>query len=79
MTTSTISFENNTYSFNVLASNGSGNIIDTYEVSIEENFNNEFEVVSFSIGTAPIYKTLKTEDDANIYAMKLIYKLKKTI
>lgn len=76
MKTTAIEFKNDEYSFNVLASSGSGAIIDTYVVGFEPNFNDGFEVYCYSIGVYK-YKTIKTEEQANLYAMKWINKLKK--
>ena len=78
MTTSDLKIENNYYSFNVLASSGNGNVIDTYEAMVEQNFSGLFEVVSYSIGEQPKTKTFKTEDDANYYALKLMYTKKQS-
>lgn len=76
-TTQIVNTENLTeYTFNVLASN-TNNVIDTYSVFVEKDWDNNFEVVSVVEGVNPKYKTFKDETDANIYAMKLISGYKK--
>jgi hypothetical protein len=78
MTTSDLKIENNYYSFNVLASSGNGNVIDTYEAMVEENFSGLFEVISYSIGEPHKIKSFETEEAANDYALKLMYTKKQS-
>jgi hypothetical protein len=64
------------YSFKVLST--ANNLpLDSYFACVEPNFNNQFEVSFFTDGSNPKYKIFADENDANLYAMKVIYQAKK--
>ena len=80
MTTSAVQIVNTEnlteYTFNVLATN-TNNVIDSYSVFVEKDWEGNFEVSSIVEDASPKYKTFEDETDANIYAMKLILGYKK--
>ena len=65
------------YSFKLLATN-TFFPIDFYSVFVEKIEDDEFDVIFITDGETPKYKSFSDETSANLYAMKLLMKHKKS-
>ena len=65
------------YTFDVLSTKNFYPI-DSYSVFVQKESDNNFDVVFVTDGESPKYKSFSDETDANIYAMKLLMKYKKS-
>ena len=81
MTTSTVQIINTPdqteYTFDVLATNTFSRI-DSYSAFVQKESDNNFDVVFVTDGERPKYKSFSDETAANLYAMKLLMKYKKS-